>query len=83
MLVFAKIGTPALLWTKKLELLRKFIKRANLTSFSENLGIEINYIQNIFTEYNDYLLKVVNNLIDQDFLHLVQQETLKTKNQQI
>ena len=33
---------------------------------------EISYLQNIFTKCNDFSLKVVNNIIDQELSQLVQ-----------
>ena len=51
-------------------------KRAKFISSSELfLRTEISYLRNSFTEYNDFLLNVVNNIIDQELLQLVQQET--------
>ena len=58
--------------------LRNLIKRAKSISSSELLlRNEISYLRNIFTEHNDFQLKVVNNIIDQELSQLVQQETTK------
>ena len=43
----------------------------------------MNYLRNIFTEKNDFPLKVVNNIIDQEFLQLAQQGTAELKNQHL
>lgn len=43
----------------------------------------MNYLRNIFTENNDFPLKVVNNIIDQEFLQLAQQGTVELKNQHL
>lgn len=43
----------------------------------------MNYLRNIFTENNDFPLKVVNNIIDQEFLQLAQQGTAELKNQHL
>ena len=62
----------------KIGTLRNLIKRAKPISSSELLlRNEISYLRNIITEYNDFPLKVVNNIIDQEFSQLVQQETTK------
>ena len=43
----------------------------------------MNYLRHIFTENNDFPLKVVNNIIDQEFLQLAQQGTAELKNQHL
>ena len=43
---------------------------------------EISYLRNIFTEYNDFPLKVVINIIDQEHSQLVQQETTKPQDKE-
>ena len=51
----------------KIGTLRNFIKRAKSISSSELLlRNEIGYLRYIFTEYIDFPLKVVNNIIDQE-----------------
>ena len=51
----------------KIGTLRNLIKRAKSISSSELLlRNEIGYLRYIFTEYNDFPLKVVNNIIDQE-----------------
>ena len=53
--------------------LRNLIKRAKSISSSELLPRnEIGSLPNIFTEYNDFPLKVVNNTIDQELLQSAQ-----------
>ena len=67
----------------KIGTLRNLVKRAKSISSSELLlRNEISYLRNIFTEYNDFPLKVVNNIIDQEFSQLVQQETTKPENKE-
>ena len=67
----------------KIGILRNLIKRAKSISSSELLlRNEISYLRHIFTEYNDFPLKVVNNIIDQEFSQLVQQETTKLENKE-
>ena len=67
----------------KIGTLRNLIKRAKSISSSELLlRNEISYLRNIFTEYNDFPLTVVNNIIDQELSQLVQQETTKTQNKE-
>ena len=62
--------------------LRNLIKRAKSISSSELLlRNKISYLRNIFTEYNDFLLKVVNDIIDQKLSQLVQQKTKKKPKQ--
>ena len=62
----------------KIGTLRNLIKRAKSISSSELLlRNEISYLRHIFTEYNDFPLKVINNIIDQELSQLVQQETTK------
>ena len=59
----------------KIGTLRNLIKRAKSVSSSELLlRNEISYLR------NDFPLKVVNNIIDQEFSQLVQQETTKPGN---
>ena len=43
---------------------------------------EISYLRNILTENNDFPLKVVSNLIDQELLQLVKQETTKPQSKE-
>ena len=51
----------------KIGTLRNLTKRAKLISSTKlHLRNEIGYIRNVFTENNDYPLKVVNHLIDQE-----------------
>ena len=58
-------------------------KKSKVISSSELLlRNEISYLRNIFTEYNDFPLKVVNNIIDQELSQLVQQETAKPQNKE-
>ena len=65
----------------KIGTLRNLVKRAkSVSSFELLLKNEISYLQNIFTEYKDFPLKVVNNIIDQEFSQLIQQETAKPEN---
>ena len=67
----------------KIGTLRNLIKRTKSISSSELLiRNEISYLRNIFTKYNDFPLKVVNNIIDQELLQLVQQETTKPQNKE-
>ena len=62
---------------------QKVLWRAKSVSSSELLpGNEISYLRNIFTEYNDSPLKVINNVIDQELLQLVQQETTKPQSKE-
>ena len=62
----------------KIGTLRNLIKRAKSISSSELLlRNEISYLRHIFTEYNDFPLKLVNNIIDQELSQLVPQETTK------
>ena len=50
----------------KIGTLRNLIKRAKSITFSELLlRNEISYLRNIFTEYNNFSLKVIINIIDQ------------------
>ena len=50
----------------KIGKLKNLVKRAKSISSSELLlRNEISYLRNILTEYNDFPLKVVNNIIDQ------------------
>ena len=67
----------------KIGTLRNLVKRAKSISSSELLlRNEISYLRNIFTEYNDFPLKVVNNIIDQEFSQLLQQDTAKPENKE-
>ena len=67
----------------KVGTLRNPIKRAEFISSSKLLlRNEMSYLQNIFTENNDFPLKVVNNMIDQELSQLVQQETTKPQNKE-
>ena len=62
----------------KIGTLRNLIKRAKPISPSELLlRNEISYLRYIFTEYNDFPLKVVNNINDQELTQSVQQEATK------
>ena len=62
----------------KIGTLRNFIKRAKSINSSELLfRNEISYLRHIFTEYNNFPLKVVNNIIDQELSQPAQQETTK------
>ena len=63
--------------------LKNLIKRAKSISSSELLlRNEISYLRHIFTEYNDYPLKFVNNIIDQELFQIVQQETTKPQSKE-
>ena len=67
----------------KISTLRNLIERAKSISSSELLlRNQINYLRNIFTEYNDFPLKIVNNIINQELSQLVQQETTKPQNKE-
>lgn len=44
---------------------------------------EMNYVRITVREYNDYLLKVLNNIIDQESLQLVHHKTEETKSRNI
>ena len=67
----------------KIGTLRNLIKRAKSISSSELLlRNEISYLRHIFTEYNDYPLKFVNNIIDQELFQIVQQETTKPQSKE-
>ena len=60
----------------KIGTLRNLIKRANSISSSELLlRNEVSYLRHICTEDNDFPLKTINNIIDQELSQLVQQET--------
>ena len=62
----------------KIGTLRNLTKRAkSISYFQLLLRNEIGYLRYIFTEYNDFPLKVVNNIIDQELSQSVQQETVK------
>ena len=64
--------------------LRNLIKRAkSISSTKLLLRNKISYLRNIFTEYNDFSLKVINNIIDQKLSQLVQQETEKPKTKKV
>ena len=61
--------------------LRNRIKKVKLASSTKFLlRNEIDYIQKVFTENNDYPHKVVNHIIDQDLLQPLEVETVETKN---
>ena len=63
--------------------LRNLIKRAKSISSSELLlRNEVSYLRHIFTEYNDFPLKVINNITDQELSQLVQQETTKPQSKE-
>ena len=67
----------------KIGTLRNLIKRAKSINSSELLlRNEISYLRHIFTEYNDFPLKVINNIIDQELSQLVQQETTKPQSKE-
>ena len=62
----------------KIGTLRNLIKRAkSISYFQLLLRNEIGYLRHIFTEYNNFPLKVINNIIDQELSQSVQQETVK------
>ena len=62
----------------KIGTLRNLIKRAkSISSSGLLLRIEIGYLRYIFREYNDFPLKVVNNITDQELSQPAQQETTK------
>ena len=68
----------------KIETLENLIKSEKHVCFSKLLlKNSINYLRKTFTECNHYPLKVVNGLIDQEFLQLAQQEIVERKNLQI
>ena len=63
--------------------MRNLVKRAKSISSSEFvLRNEISYLRHIFTEYNDFPLKVINNIIDQELSQSAQQETTKPQNKE-
>ena len=67
----------------KIGTLRNITKRAKFISSSELLlRNEISYLRNIFTEYNDFPVKVANIIIDQELSQLVQQETTEPLNKE-
>ena len=67
----------------KIGTLRNLIKRAKSISSSELLlRNEIGYLQYIFSKYNDFPLKVVNDIIDQEHLQSAQQETAKPQSKE-
>ena len=67
----------------KIGTLRNIIKRAKSINSSELLlRNEISYLRHIFTEDNDFPLKVVNNIIDQKLSQLVQPETTKPQSKE-
>ena len=60
------------------------MKGAPLMSSSELLRRnEMNYVRITVRECNDYLLKVLNNIIDQESLQLVHHKTEETKSRNI
>ena len=66
--------------TGKLEALSNRIKRPRLRISTELIKNEICYIAKAFTENNDFPLKVVNYIIDQEFSQTLEVETVETKN---
>ena len=61
--------------------LRNLIKRAKLISSTKLLlRNEIDYIRKVFTGNNDYPLKVVNHIIDQELSQSLEVEAVETKN---
>ena len=71
-------------WNRNIGTLRKLMKGAPLMSSSELLRRnEMNYVRITVREYNDYLLKVLNNIIDQESLQLVHHKTEETKSRNI
>ena len=63
--------------------MRNLVKRAKFISSSEFLlRNEISYLRHIFTEYNDFPLKVANNIIDQELSQSAQQETTKPQSKE-
>ena len=65
----------------KIGTLRNFIKRAkSISSSGLLLRIRIGYLRYIFTEYNYFPLKVVNNITDQELSQSAQQEIAKPQN---
>ena len=67
----------------KIGTLRNLIKRAKSISSSELLPRnEISYLPNTFTEYYDFPLKVVNNIINQELSQLIQQGTTKPQSKE-
>ena len=61
--------------------LRNFIKGAKLISSTELLlRNEFDYIPKVFTENNDYPLKVLNHIIDQELSQPLEVEGVETKN---
>ena len=67
----------------KIGTLRNLTKRAKSISSSELLlRNEISYLRHIFTEYNDFPLKIVNNVINQELSQIVQQETTKPQSKE-
>ena len=62
--------------------LRNLTKKANLISSSKYLlRNEIDYIRKVFTESNDYPLKVVNHIIDQELSESLEVKAVEGKNQ--
>ena len=63
--------------------MRNLVKSAKSISSSEFvLRNETSYLRHIFTEYNDFPLKVINNIIDQELSQSAQQETTKPQNKE-
>ena len=72
---------PHALLNWKTRTLRNLIKRARLVSSTKLfLRNEIDYIQQVFAESNDYPRKVVNHIIDQELLQPLEVGTVETKN---
>ena len=68
---------------RKIGTLRNLIKGAKSISSSELLPRnEISYLPNTFTEYYDFPLKVVNNIINQELSQLIQQGTTKPQSKE-
>ena len=67
----------------KISTLRNLIKRAkSRSSFELLLRNEIGSLRYIFTEYNDFPQKVVNNIMDQELSQSAQQETTKPQSKE-
>ena len=69
----------------KIGILRNLIKRAKFISSSEIRNLlrnEICYLRHIFTEYTNFPLKVVNNIIDQELSQPAQQEATKPQSKE-
>ena len=67
----------------KIGTLRNLKKREKSISSSELLlRNQISYLRCIFTEYNDFPVKVVNNIIDEELSQSAQQETTKPQSKE-